>query len=59
MRGREGHRYACETEHDVTDTCVVPTGTCGECGHLLSQHLLGYGCGVEVNGDLCKCETGQ
>ena len=32
---------------------------CGECGHLLSKHVHGYGCGVEVNGDLCKCETGQ
>jgi hypothetical protein len=40
------------------------TFACPECGHPLAMHVLGYGCGVEVEEgavllSLCKCEKYQ
>lgn len=49
---------------DVYGAVPCARCACPECEHPLAMHVLGYGCGVEVEEgavllNLCKCEKYQ
>lgn len=61
MKGRDGHRYACETEHDIDETCVVPRHMCPECAHPVASHVPGHECAGDIyeGGKVCPCTEYQ